>query len=95
MTAVPIEQIDAKVETFPANEVPWVTIVVDDPVNLIEYVAYVFQTVFGWDEQKAMKHTMEVHEDGQSVVFSGSKDDAQNKAEQVGTYGLWTKVSKQ
>lgn len=95
MTAVPIEAIETSIDTQISPATPWVVLVLDDPVNLIPYVAHVFQTVFGWDEDKAMKHTMEVHEDGQSVVFSGTQQEAKDKAEIVGSYGLWTKVTKQ
>ena len=44
------------------------TIVWNDPVNLMSYVTYVFQKYFGYDKKKAEKLMMEVHEDGRSVV---------------------------
>ena len=47
---------------------PWVTIVWNDPVNLMSYVTYVFQKYFGYDKKKAEKLMLEVHEDGKSVV---------------------------
>ncbi|HTI69903.1 MAG TPA: ATP-dependent Clp protease adapter ClpS [Candidatus Limnocylindria bacterium] len=40
----------------------------DDPVNFMEYVTHVFQTVFGWDKAKAQKHMLEVHNQGRSVL---------------------------
>ena len=47
---------------------PWVTIVWNDPVNLMSYVTYVFQKYFGYDKAKAEKLMLEVHTDGRSVV---------------------------
>ena len=47
---------------------PWVTIVWNDPVNLMSYVTFVFQKYFGYAKKKAEKLMLEVHEDGKSVV---------------------------
>ncbi|WP_341243081.1 ATP-dependent Clp protease adapter ClpS, partial [uncultured Nocardioides sp.] len=41
---------------------PWVTIVWNDPVNLMSYVAYVFRSYFGYSKKKAEKLMMQVHE---------------------------------
>ena len=44
---------------------PWVTVVWNDPVNLMCYVTYVFQKYFGYDKDKAEQLMLEVHqEDG-------------------------------
>ena len=50
---------------------PWVTIVWNDPVNLMSYVTFVFQKYFGYSKTKAEKLMMEVHNDGKSVVSHG------------------------
>ena len=50
---------------------PWVTIVWNDPVNLMSYVTYVFQKYFGYAKKKAEKLMLEVHKDGKSVVSTG------------------------
>ena len=51
---------------------PWVTLVWDDPVNLMSYVSYVFQKYFGYDKAKADKLMLEVHHDGKSGSFHTS-----------------------
>ena len=51
---------------------PWVTIVWNDPVNLMSYVTYVFTKYFGYDKKKAEKLMLEVHNDGKSVVSHGT-----------------------
>lgn len=55
----------------------WHVVVLNDPVNLMSYVVLVFKKVFGFDEGKARKHMLEVHEKGRSVVWSGSREKAE------------------
>lgn len=55
----------------------WRVVVLNDPVNLMSYVVLVFRRVFGFDETKARKHMIEVHEFGRSVVWIGPKEKAE------------------
>ena len=55
----------------------WRVVVLNDPVNLMSYVVLVFKKVFGFDEQRARKHMLEVHEQGRSVVWSGLREKAE------------------
>ncbi|EUA56340.1 ATP-dependent Clp protease adaptor ClpS family protein [Mycobacterium xenopi 4042] len=50
------------------------TIVWDDPVNLMTYVTYVFQKLFGYSEPHATKLMLQVHNEGKAVVSSGSRE---------------------
>ena len=74
---------------------PWVTIVWNDPVNLMSYVTYVFQKYFGYDEKKAEKLMLEVHEDGRSVVSSGTREEMERDVQAMHEYGLWATMDKQ
>ncbi len=74
---------------------PWVTIVWNDPVNLMSYVTYVFQKHFGYDEQKAETLMMEVHEDGKSAVSTGSREEMERDVQAMHEYGLWATMEKQ
>jgi ATP-dependent Clp protease adaptor protein ClpS len=56
---------------------PWRVVVLNDPVNLMSYVVMVFRRVFGFDETKARKHMLEVHELGRSVVWTGVREQAE------------------
>ena len=56
---------------------PWITLVWNDPVNLMSYVVLVFKKVFGFDETKARHHMLEVHEQGRSVVWTGVREQAE------------------
>ncbi len=55
----------------------WRVVVLNDPVNLMSYVVLVFKKVFGYDESKARRHMLEVHEQGRSVVWSGLREKAE------------------
>ena len=71
-TTSPVEvEPDLTPDEITLTAKPWVTIVWNDPVNLMSYVTYVFRTYFGYDEKKAEKLMLEVHHDGKSVVSNG------------------------
>jgi ATP-dependent Clp protease adaptor protein ClpS len=74
---------------------PWVTIVWNDPVNLMSYVTYVFRTYFGYDTKLAEKLMLEVHNDGRSVVSSGSREEMERDVQAMHEYGLWATLEKQ
>ncbi len=80
-------------ETFLAK--PWVTIVWNDPVNLMSYVTYVFQKYFGYDKAKAEKLMLEVHREGKSAVSSGSREEMERDVQAMHEYGLWATMEKQ
>ena len=68
---------------------PWVTIVWNDPVNLMSYVTFVFTKYFGYDKKKAEKLMLEVHNDGKSVVSTGSREEMERDVQAMHEYGLW------
>ena len=89
---VEIEQPETEETTFLAS--PWVTIVWNDPVNLMSYVTYVFQNYFGYPRKKAEKLMLEVHEDGRSVVSTGSREEMERDVQAMHEYGLWATMQK-
>ena len=70
-------------------EHPWVVIVWNDPVNLMQYVTYVLQKLFGYPKHKAEKLMMEVHEAGRSVVASGDREKCELDVFRLHEHGLW------
>jgi ATP-dependent Clp protease adaptor protein ClpS len=68
---------------------PWVVIVWNDPVNLMTYVTYVFQKLFGYSRAKATKLMLQVHHEGKAVVASGTREKCENDVAQLHAYGLW------
>ncbi|MFS3127797.1 ATP-dependent Clp protease adapter ClpS [Nocardioides sp. Bht2] len=73
---------------------PWVTIVWNDPVNLMSYVTYVFQKYFGYDKAKAEKLMMEVHNDGRSAVSTGTREEMERDVQAMHEYGLWATMER-
>lgn len=73
---------------------PWVTVVWNDPVNLMSYVTYVFETYFGYPRKKAEKLMLEVHRDGRSTVSSGSREEMERDVQAMHEYGLWATMEK-
>lgn len=65
------------------------TIVWNDPVNLMSYVTYVFQTVFGYSKEKAEKLMKDVHHKGKAVVSSGTREEMERDVQILHSYGLW------
>lgn len=73
---------------------PWVTIVWNDPVNLMSYVTFVFCKYFGYDKTKAEKLMLEVHHDGRSVVSAGSREEMERDVQAMHEYGLWATMER-
>ena len=73
---------------------PWSTVVWNDPVNLMSYVTYVFQTYFGYPKHKAEKLMLEVHQDGKSTVSHGSREEMERDVQAMHEYGLWATMEK-
>ncbi|HYO38784.1 MAG TPA: ATP-dependent Clp protease adapter ClpS [Nocardioidaceae bacterium] len=98
MTAVsaptPVELDRPEVEDLTFLDQPWVTIVWNDPVNLMSYVTHVFRTYFGYGRKKAEKLMLEVHNDGKSVVSTGSREEMERDVQAMHEYGLWATLQK-
>ena len=75
-------------------DVPWQVVVHNDPVNLMSYVTMVFQRVFGYPREKAERHMMEVHQKGQSILWSGMRERAELYVQQLHGYLLLATLEK-
>jgi ATP-dependent Clp protease adaptor protein ClpS len=73
---------------------PWVTIVWDDPVNLMSYVTFVFVDYFKYPKSKAQRLMMQVHTEGKAVVSSGSREEMERDVQAMHSYGLWATMQK-
>jgi len=90
----PTELEQADVDAVVAPDLPWVTIVWNDPVNLMSYVTYVFESYFGYPRSKAEKLMMDVHRKGRAVVSHGSRDEMERDTEAMQEFGLWATFQK-
>ncbi len=93
MSTAPVEVQQADTSEETRLDAPWITIVWNDPINLMSYVTYVFQKVFGYPKAKARKLMLDVHHRGKAVVSSGAREAMERDAEALHAYGLWATVS--
>ena len=94
MTTAPTELERPDVDESVGTDTPWITLVWNDPVNLMSYVTYVFMTYFHYPREKAEKLMMQVHQDGRSVVSSGSREEMERDVAAMHSYGLWATLAK-
>ncbi len=91
-SATPAE-VDLPDETLDEDR-PWVTIVWDDPINLMSYVTYVFQRLFGYNLPTANRLMLDVHQKGRATVSSGTRDEMERDASRLHAYGLWATIAQ-
>jgi ATP-dependent Clp protease adaptor protein ClpS len=73
---------------------PWIVLVWNDPINLMPYVTYVFQKVFGYSKDKAHSLMLDVHHKGRAVVSSGPRESAELDVFRLHEYGLWATMQQ-
>ena len=88
------EKIDEAIKELFNSEKPWVTIVWDDPVNLMTYVTYVLMELFGFTKDKAHQLMMQVHTQGKAVVSTGSREEMEHDVARLHEYGLWATLAR-
>ena len=88
-SVAPTTEGDLATEATTDVDRPWVVIVWNDPINLMEYVTFVLQKLFGYSKQKATKLMMDVHHKGKAVVSSGTRESAELDVLRLHEHGLW------
>jgi ATP-dependent Clp protease adaptor protein ClpS len=89
VSVAPVEVDNPQADQDTTLDKPWVAIVWNDPVNLMSYVTYVFQQVFGYSRRKAERLMMDVHHKGKAVVAAGAREEMEHDVEILHGYGLW------
>jgi ATP-dependent Clp protease adaptor protein ClpS len=90
---LPVEETE--VAERPDVDRPWVTVVWDDPVNMMTYVTWVFVKLFGYPKPKAEKLMLDVHTKGRATVSTGARERMEFDASRLHSYGLWATVEQQ
>jgi ATP-dependent Clp protease adaptor protein ClpS len=72
----------------------WVTIVWNDPVNLMSYVTLILQKLFGYTREKATKLMLQVHHEGRAVVSSGTREQMERDVTRLHAAGLWATLQQ-
>ena len=73
---------------------PWIVLVWNDPINLMSYVSFVLQKLFGYPKAKADALMMDVHEKGRAVVSSGPREHAELDVFRLHEHGLWATMQQ-
>ena len=94
MSTLPAEVKEPDLGEVVVPERPWVVIVWNDPVNLMSYVTFVFQKLFGYSLEKATKLMLDVHEKGKAVVSSGPREKAEMDVFRLHEHGLWATMQQ-
>lgn len=88
------DRLESEIQAIFSGETPWVTVVWDDPVNLQTYVVYVFMELFGYSKARATELMLQVHNEGKSIVSSGSREEMEHDVARLHEYGLWATLQR-
>ena len=93
-STAPTEVDEPIVDDVPDIDTPWIVLVWNDPINLMSYVTYVFQKLFGYSLEKATELMLDVHEKGRAVVSSGPQEKAEMDVARLHEHGLWATMQQ-
>ena len=94
MSSAPTIVDEPIVEDHVEPDVPWIVIVWNDPINLMSYVTWVFQKLFGYPRPKAEKLMWDVHTKGKAVVSNGPAERCEADVAALHGYGLWATLQR-
>ena len=94
LSIAPVEEEVTATDEVVAPDLPWVTLVWNDPVNLMSYVTWVFETYFGYPRSKAERLMLDVHQKGRAAVSNGPRESMERDTEALQGYGLWATFEK-
>ena len=90
----PVELEEPRIDEDLRLDRPWKVIVWNDPINLMSYVTYVFQKLFGYSEPHATKLMLQVHNEGKAVVSAGSRESMEVDVSKLHAAGLWATLQQ-
>ena len=94
LSEAPIGVRDPDIDETVDVDRPWIVLVWNDPINLMSYVTFVLQKVFGYSREKAEAMMLEVHTTGRSVVSSGNREKAEFDVFRLHEHGLWATMQQ-
>ena len=81
-------------DTRQKRDVPWLVIVWNDPINLMSYVTFVLQKLFGYPRAKAHHLMLQVHNEGKAIVSHGTRERAEHDTARLHAHGLWATMQR-
>ena len=94
MTAPAPVEVDQPIpDEVAIEDRPWVVIVWNDPINLMSYVTFVLQKLFGYSKEKADQLMLQVHHEGRAVVSNGPREKCELDVFRLHEHGLWATMA--
>ena len=90
----PLGVLGTDLDESAQTDKPWLVIVWNDPINLMSFVTYVLQKLFGYSKEKATKLMLDVHHKGRAVVSSGTRERAELDVYRLHEHGLWATMEQ-
>ena len=90
----PVEVDEPDLDEVPDLDKPWIVLVWNDPINLMSYVTFVFQKLFGYSLERATELMLDVHEKGRAVVSNGPREKAEMDVSRLHEHGLWATMQQ-
>jgi ATP-dependent Clp protease adaptor protein ClpS len=94
LTEAPLETGEPDLDEVPLHDHPWVVVVWNDPINLMSYVTFVLQKLFGYSIEKATELMLDVHHKGRAAVSNGSREKAELDVFRLHEHGLWATMQQ-
>lgn len=94
MTTKPLTRPEIESETDVVPDTPWLVVVWNDPVNLMEYVVWVLRKLFGHSLEEATRLMLLVHNEGRAIVNDGPREQAEIDCYRLHQHGLWATVEQ-
>ena len=90
----PVSDIETILDQDTTSDRPWLVIVWNDPINLMEFVTFVLQKLFGYSKEKATAMMLDIHHKGRAVVSSGTRERAELDVYRLHEHGLWATMEQ-
>ncbi len=95
MSVAPVEVERPQQDEWVDLDKPWIVIVWNDPINLMSYVTFVSQKLFGYSYEKATALMLDVHHKGRAIVSSGARERAELDVFRLHEHGLWATMQQE
>src|SRR5262245_54800568 len=90
----PVEVAEPTSDTTIDPDRPWVVLVWNDPINLMSYVTFVLQKLFGYSLEKATELMLDVHHKGRAAVSTGTREKSELDVFRLHEHGLWATMQQ-
>ena len=90
----PVGDIETIFDQETTSDRPWLVIVWNDPINLMSFVTFVLQKLFGYSKEKATAMMLDIHHKGRAVVSSGTRERAELDVYRLHEHGLWATMEQ-